>query len=131
MSLKEYFQVAKGTGVISTSDGDGKVNSAIYSRPYVIDEETVAFIIANRLTRRNLKVNPKCAFLFIEKGDGFSGKRFALTMTREGKGEDEPDTALTAWYEKYRQAYPEESLYLGYFHVVETLPLVSELGQAG
>ena len=63
MSLKEYFQVAKGTGVISTSDGDGKVNSAIYSRPYVIDEETVAFIIANRLTRGKVQVQLKLSLL--------------------------------------------------------------------
>jgi len=131
MNLKEYFEGTKGTGVISTSDGSGRVNSAIYSKPYVIDGESVAFIMADRLTRKNLKVNPRAAFLFLEDGGGFSGKRFALTMTKEGTGEDEPDAALTAWYEKYRQAYPDESLYLGYFHVDETLPLVNELEQAG
>jgi hypothetical protein len=128
MNLREYFQGNKGTGVISTSDGEGKVNSAIYSRPYVLDEDTVVFIMADRLTRKNLTVNPRAVFLFLEAGSGFSGKRLAITLTKEGTGDDESDTALIGWYEKYKQTYPKESLYLGYFHVDEVMPLVNELG---
>jgi hypothetical protein len=131
MNLRDYFQSTEGTGIISTSDRDGMVNSAIYSRPYVIDDKTVVFIMADRLTRKNLMANPRAAFLFLEDGEGFAGKRLVLTMTKQGTGEDEKDTALTSWYEKYRQAYPEESLYLGYFRIDETMPLVEELGQAG
>ena len=43
MSLAEYFESIKGIGVLATSDSDGNVNTAIYSRPYIIDDNTVAF----------------------------------------------------------------------------------------
>jgi hypothetical protein len=33
MSLKDYFDNAKGYGVLATADAAGKVNTAIYSRP--------------------------------------------------------------------------------------------------
>ena len=43
MNLSDYFQDAKGTGVLATSDSDGNVDIAIYSRPYIIDEKKIAF----------------------------------------------------------------------------------------
>jgi hypothetical protein len=32
--LRSYFEKAEGRGVIATSDKDGKVNAAVYSRPH-------------------------------------------------------------------------------------------------
>jgi hypothetical protein len=127
MDLKQYFKDTGGTGVLATADSKGRVDAAIYTKPYVLDDKTVVFILADRLTRKNLKSNPAAAFLFIETGEGFQGKRLFMTMTKEGTGEDEPDAGLTGWYEKSRKAYPGESLYLGYFRVDDVLPLVSEL----
>ena len=43
MSLAEYFEQVKGTGVLATANDKGQVDAAIYSRPHVIDSETVAF----------------------------------------------------------------------------------------
>ena len=37
MNLAEYFEKAKGTGILATSSSDGDVDLAIYARPYVID----------------------------------------------------------------------------------------------
>ncbi len=34
MDLKSYFESTNGTGILSTADGDGHVDSAIYSRPH-------------------------------------------------------------------------------------------------
>ncbi|MGD9141638.1 MAG: pyridoxamine 5'-phosphate oxidase family protein [bacterium] len=127
MDLKQYFSDTNGTGVIATADSDGKVDAAIYAKPYVLDEKTVVFIAADRLTRKNLKSNPRAAFLFMEAGEGFSGKRLFLTMTRESSGEGESEAGLVEWYEKSKEAYPKETLYLAYFRVDEVLPLVSEL----
>jgi hypothetical protein len=129
LDLKQYFSDKDGTGVIATSDSRGKVDAAIYTKPHVIDDNTVVFIMADRLTRKNLKSNPCAAFLFMEKGEDFSGKRLFLTMTKEGTGEGESDSELLDWYERSKKAYPNEDLYLGYFRVDETLPLVSELEQ--
>lgn len=62
MTLKDYFDNAKGYGVLATADAEGKVNTAVYSRPHVMDEKTVAFIMAERLTHENLKSNPWASY---------------------------------------------------------------------
>ena len=40
MRLDEYFENARGVGVLSTSDAGGKVNAAIYGRPHFMDDRT-------------------------------------------------------------------------------------------
>jgi hypothetical protein len=39
MNLKDYFENAKGLGVLATADADGKVNWAVYARPHFLDSE--------------------------------------------------------------------------------------------
>ena len=50
MNLGEYFEKKKGLGVLATADSEGKVDVAVYARPHMMDDETVAFIMADRLT---------------------------------------------------------------------------------
>jgi chorismate synthase len=61
MDLREYFGSISGHGVLASADKEGRVDVAIYSRPYVIDDTMVAFIMADHLTRRNLLSNPSAA----------------------------------------------------------------------
>jgi hypothetical protein len=88
MDLSQYFETAKGCGVIATADSSGKVNTAVYARPHFIDENTVAFIMREKLTHANLQANPHAAYLFIESGQGYSGKRLYLTKIREESNEE-------------------------------------------
>ena len=81
MSLADYFENTKGLGVLATSDSDGNVDIAIYSRPYVIDETTIAFSMLERLSYANIQSNPRAAYLFMERGEGYVGKRLYLTKT--------------------------------------------------
>ncbi len=74
MTLREYFEGAEGTGVLATADAAGKVNAAIYGRPHFIDESTVAFIMADRLTHANLRENDSAVYLFREVGNRSAGK---------------------------------------------------------
>jgi hypothetical protein len=126
VELKHYFSNAQGTGVLATSDKYGNVDAAIYSKPYVIDDSNVVFIMADRLTLKNLRSNPRGAFLFLEDGGGFVGKRLFMTKFKEGIGEDEPEADLRDLYEKAKRDYPGETLYMGYFRVDKVLALVSE-----
>jgi hypothetical protein len=48
MQLDEYFEKKTGKSVLATSDDKGIVNVAIYSRPHFMDEETIAFIMADQ-----------------------------------------------------------------------------------
>lgn len=83
MNLSDYFDSAKGCGVLATADSSGKVNAAVYARPHFVDENTVAFIMRERLTHANVQSNPHATYLFIEAGPGYSGKRLYLTKLRE------------------------------------------------
>ena len=56
--LKDYFENKKGTGVMATSEKEGKVNAAIYSRPHFLEDGSIAFIMRDRLTHHNLQSNP-------------------------------------------------------------------------
>jgi nitroimidazol reductase NimA-like FMN-containing flavoprotein (pyridoxamine 5'-phosphate oxidase superfamily) len=83
MELKDYFESTKGVGVMATADGDGRVDAAIYARPHFMGDETLAFIMRDRLTHHNLQSNAHATFLFIEDGPGYKGKRLFLTKVRE------------------------------------------------
>ena len=101
MNLQEYFENKKGLGVLSTADGEGRVNSAIYARPHVMDDGTLAFIMPDRLTHHNLQSNPHAAYLFRENEPGYKGKRIHLTKVRE-----ETNTELL--HSLRRKFYPPE-----------------------
>ena len=75
MGLQEYFESAKGIGVLATADADGKVNVAIYSRPHFPegDDQEVAFIMNDRLSHDNVEANPHAAYLFVEETHGYVG----------------------------------------------------------
>ncbi len=123
MNLKKYFESAKGTGVIATSDSEGKVNVAIYSRPHVFDDGTVAFLMRKKLTHHNLQSNPNAAFLFHESGPGYSGVRLHLKMIKE-----ETESPLIAKMTRGNLTPEEDSAkgpkYLVHFQIGKILPLI-------
>ena len=123
MSLKAYFEEKKGLGVLSTASAEGRVNSAVYSRPHVMEDGTVAFIMTSRLSYENLVDNPHAAYLFKEEGPGYQGKRLALTKIRES---DDPDLIEPLRRRHYDQNGEEQMkpLHLVYFRVDGERPLV-------
>lgn len=86
MNLKTYFEETKGTGVLSTADGTGQVNAAVYARPHVMDDGSLAFIMRDRLSHSYLQSNPHAAYLFREEGSGYKGLRLHLTKIHEESG---------------------------------------------
>ena len=85
MELSEYFESAKGIGVLATANGGGVVDTAIYSRPHFMEDGTLAFIMKERLSYANLMANPFASYLFIEAGSGYKGKRLYLRKVAEEK----------------------------------------------
>jgi hypothetical protein len=88
MQLREYFENKKGVGVMSTADLQGKVDAAIYARPHVMDDGTIAFIMRDRLTHQNIAQNPYASYLFIENAVGYKGLRLFLKKVREDQDAD-------------------------------------------
>ncbi len=123
MNLKGYFESKKGVGVMSTSDNQGRVDSAIYARPHVMDDGSLAFIMRERLTHKNIGENPFAVYLFIENASGYQGVRLYLKKVREDT-EEELIKAMTR-----RCLTPEEDAakgpkYLVYFTIEKVLKLI-------
>jgi hypothetical protein len=120
MTLKAYFAAVKGRGILATADGEGKVDAAVYATPHFVDDQTVAFIMRDRLTHHNLQSNPHAAYLFMETGEGYAGKRLFLTKIRE-----EQDSELL--YKLRRKKYEDEKKepkFLVFFRIDKVLPLI-------
>lgn len=123
MDLKKYFTDTKGTGVIATAGRDGKVNAAIYSRPYITDDGSAVFIMANKLTRSNLQENGSAVYLFQENIPGYQGCRLYLNKVKEEKN----DELLEHICQRCKLSEPsgeEKELVLVFFTVDQVLPLI-------
>jgi len=118
MDLSEYFEAKEGFGVLATADENGRVNTAVYARPHFINEETVAFIMLERLTYKNLQSNPHASYLFRESGDKYAGKRLYLTKTKEEENTEMIDSLRRKEYESNTKRH------LVYFRIDKVLPLI-------
>ena len=123
MSLSDYFENTKGVGVLATADSDGKVDAAVYAKPHFMDDNTIAFIMRDRLTHHNLTSNPHATFLYLEEGKHYSGTRLFLTKQRE-------ETETDLLYQLRRRSYRsdadghEDPKHLVFFNIDKQLPLV-------
>jgi hypothetical protein len=127
MDYKTYFKDTRGTGVLSTA-ADGRVDSAIYSRPHVMDDGTIAFIMRDRLSHSNLQKNPYAAFLFKEDGPGYKGRRFMLKKNREETDPAVIDSLRRRVYLSDKNA--GETSFLVYFEIEKIRPLVGDFDDA-
>jgi hypothetical protein len=118
--LKDYFEKKKGAGVMATADKEGKVNAAVYSRPHFLEDGSIAFIMLDRLTHHNLQSNPYAAYLFLEEGPGYKGKRLHLRKVRE---EENSELIQSLSRREYKNEKPG-SRFLVVFQVDKVLPLI-------
>jgi hypothetical protein len=122
VKLGDYFEKRRGIGVLATANARGKVAIALYARPHAAGGKTVEFIMADRLSRRNLVENPRAAYLFVERGDGYRGLRLYLTRTGE-----ERDSSRIGALRRTRPVARRRSpgpRFLVSFRVDRVLPLV-------
>ena len=125
MKLKDYFENNSGVCILSSADRSGKLTTAVYSAPRVMDDGTVAFVMRERLTYRNILENPHAACMLIEHGGGYQGIRLFMKKIRE---DNDPD--LIARMTR-RHLSPEEDRAKGPKHLVifgveKILPLIGE-----
>ena len=83
VSLMDYFNKEPRIGVLSTSSKDGKVDSAVFGSPHMIDEKTVLLATAQNRTLTNLLENPDAVYLIMEPGSSimdWKGIRVYLRM---------------------------------------------------
>ena len=125
MKLRDYLEAKKGIGILSTADSEGKLTTAIYSKPHILENSTIAFIMRERLSYHNLQTNPHAAFMFIEENAGYQGIRLFLKKLRE---DNDPDLIKQM---TRRHLTPEEDKQKGPKHLVlftvdMILPLIGD-----
>lgn len=126
MTLKDYLETKRGISILSTAGSDGKLTTAIYSKPRVLEDSTIAFIMRERLTYHNLQTNPHAAYMFIEENAGYQGIRLFLRMIRE---DNDPDIIAQM---TRRSLTPEEDQQKGPKHlVIFTVEMILPLVGAG
>ena len=107
MDLKNYFDHHQGLGVLATSNSSGVVDTALYATPHMLDQDTVAFIMRDRLSHANLQENGHASYLFVEEGKGYQGIRLFLSHLDESS-----DPELLEQLSR-RQLSPEQNSALG------------------
>ncbi len=127
MELKDYFEQAKGKGVIATADADGKVGMAVYGRPHFISGKRVAFLMADRLMHKNLMSNPSASYLFIEDGPRYKGKRLYMTKIGEEQNEELADQLRRKKKYASDESYKKGERYVVYFQIDKALPLIGTI----
>ncbi len=127
MNLSEYFENTTGRGVLTTADSDGNVDAAVYSRPHFIDETTIAYIMTDRLTHKNLQSNPHAAYIFVESpSEKFVGKRLYLTKIKEDT--DPEAIQKIRWRKTYTvpEDQKDQKRFLVFFRIDKVLPLIGD-----
>ena len=125
VDLKSYFESNRGLGVLSTADAGGRVDAAVFSRPHVLAEDEVAFIMPDRLTHHNLQSNPHAAYLFREEAPGYRGVRLYLTRLREEENSELLQT-LRRGPHAGEKGDASDPRFLVVFRVERILPLVGD-----
>ena len=128
MKLSEYFEATKGRGVIATADSTGQLTAAVYARPHFLDENKLAFIMADKLTHKNLQSNPRAVYLFMEAGEAYAGKRLYLTKTDEEANSPTIDQIRRKESCPVDEEYMKKNRFLVYFKVDKVLPLIGDKG---
>ncbi|MDQ7825869.1 MAG: pyridoxamine 5'-phosphate oxidase family protein [Candidatus Eremiobacteraeota bacterium] len=126
MTLKDYLSTKRGIGVLATVDKDGKPDLAYYAQPFYMGDETIAFIMADRLTHKNTGENPHAAYLFYERDAHFKGRRFFLTKLKEETDKDKMYELMKERDSKMAEEYKEAAKFLVYFHVDKVLDIFGD-----
>jgi hypothetical protein len=129
--LVEYFNKQPRIGVISTSSKDGKVDSAVYGSPQMIDEKTVIVALAKGRTFANLQENPNATFMIMELGAGildWRGIRVYLRMKEYATSGPQLDMYKSQTAKIVGEQAADMIKVLATFEVTEVRPLI-DMGQ--
>lgn len=129
--LMDYFNKQPRIGVLSTSSKDGKVDSAVFGSPNMIDEKTVVVATGKNRTFSNLQENPYAMFLIMDPAEGimdWKGIRVYLKMKEYATSGE----MLDMFKSQITKLVGEDAAQMIYalvtFEIVELRPLV-DFGQ--
>ncbi len=131
--LMEYFNKQPRLGTLSTADRDGKVNSAYFGSPHMIDEKTILMGSGYNRTYQNLLENPKAVFLVMEPGatvPEWKGLRIYVKMTEHETSGEKLEQIQAAIARKIGPEAAKKMIYAALtFEITEIRPL-ADFGQS-
>lgn len=113
-----------GRGVIATANERGEVNTAIYSFPRILNDETVAWGMTEGRTHRNIVVNPFASYLYMNPGGVYSGVRLSLKLQEVAESGDMLEEIKARTSEIVSTAAGAAVKYVAYFRILERRPLI-------
>ncbi len=129
--LAEYFNKQPRLSVLSTSDKNGKVDSAVIGSPQMTEEKTVIVALSNGRTFTNLQENPNAVFMIMEPGAGildWKGIRVYLKMSGYVTSGPQIDTYKSQMAKVIGEQAAGMIKVLATFEVTEVRPLI-DFGQ--
>lgn len=108
---------------MSTADGEGIVDSALFTPGLVMENDQIVFVMLDRLIHRNLQSNPNAMFLFMEDTPGYIGKRLSLTKINESTDRSLVERIVKECNIPLMDS--EEKKYAVVFKINKVLPLVT------
>lgn len=129
--LAEYFNKQPRLSVLSTSDKNGKVDSAVIGSPQMTEEKTVIVALSNGRTFANLQENPNAVFMIMEPGAGildWKGIRVYLKMSGYVTSGPQIDTYKSQMAKVVGEQAADMIKVLATFEVTEVRPLI-DFGQ--
>jgi hypothetical protein len=121
-ALIKYFNKQPRLGTLSTADKSGKVNSAYFGSPRMVDEKTIFMGLGNNRTFANLQENPSAVFMVMEPAESimdWKGVRIYVQMTECQTSGEKLDNLKVTIAEKAGEVT---------FEIVEIRPL-ADFGQ--
>lgn len=131
VKLMDYFNKSPRIGTLSTANKSGKVNTAVFGSPRMIDDKTIVMGLGKNRTFANLQENPHAVFLILEPGKtpmDWKGIRVYL----KAKSSATSGPQLDNYKDQLAQAIGKEATKMIYatvtFEVTEVRPLF-DMGQ--
>ena len=131
--LMEYFNKQPRLGTLSTADKNGKVDSAYFGSPRMVDEKTILMGTGNNRTYANLRENPHAVFLIMEPGKTvpeWKGVRIYVEMKEHETSGQKLDQIRAAIAEKIGPEAAKKMIHAALtFEVTDVRPL-ADFGQS-
>ena len=131
--LMEYFNKQPRLGTLSTADKNGKVDSAYFGSPRMVDEKTILMGTGNNRTYANLRENPHAVFLIMEPGKTvpeWKGVRIYVEMKEHETSGQKLDQIRAAIAEKIGVEAAKKMIHAALtFEVTDVRPL-ADFGQS-
>ncbi len=130
--LMDYFNKQPRLGTLSTSDKNGRVDSAYFGSPRMIDDKTIVMGTGKNRTYSNLLENPQAVFLIMEPGKSVSewkGVRIYVEMKEKETSGQKLDQIRAAIAEKIGQEAANKMIYAALTFQIKDIRPLADFGQ--